>query len=80
MTASSAPIGARIVRAGETTAHLSEHLQQRHHPAAKAFLARKISEGKTPSEARRALKRHLANVVYRRLHAWAETAPAMNPT
>jgi transposase len=55
-------------------------VQQRHHPAAKAFLARKISEGKTPREARRALKRHLANVIYRRLHAWAETAPAMNPT
>lgn len=55
-------------------------VQQRHHPAAKAFLARKISEGKTPREARRALKRHLANVIYRRLHAWAENAPAMNPT
>lgn len=54
-------------------------VQQRHHPAAKAFLARKISEGKTPREARRALKRHLANVIYRRLHAWAQTAPAMNP-
>jgi transposase len=55
-------------------------VQQRHHPAAKAFLARKIREGKTPREARRALKRHLANVVYRRLHTWANTTPAMNPT
>ena len=55
-------------------------VQQRHHPAAKAFLARKIREGKTPREARRALKRHLANFIYRRLHAWAETTPAMNPT
>lgn len=27
--------------------------------------------------ARRALKRHLANVLYRRLHAWAEQTPAM---
>jgi transposase len=53
-------------------------VQQRHHPAAKAFLARKLAEGKTPREARRALKRHLANVVYRRLLAWAETCPAMN--
>jgi transposase len=53
-------------------------VQQRHHPAAKAFLDRKIREGKTPREARRALKRHLANVIYRRLHAWAETTPAMN--
>jgi transposase len=55
-------------------------VQQRHHPAAKAFLARKIHEGKTPREARRALKRHLANVIYRRLHAWAQTTSAMNPT
>jgi transposase len=53
-------------------------VQQRHHPDAKAFLARKISEGKTKREARRALKRHLANVVYRRLYAWAETTPSMN--
>jgi transposase len=54
-------------------------VQQRHHPAAKAFLARKIAEGKTPREARRALKRHLANVIYRRLHTWADTTPGMNP-
>ncbi len=53
-------------------------VQQRHHPAAKAFLTRKLAEGKTPREARRALKRHLANVVYRHLLAWAETCPAMN--
>jgi transposase len=52
-------------------------VQQRHHPQAKAFLARKISEGKTPREARRALKRHLANVVYRRLLAWTQTCPSM---
>ena len=55
-------------------------VQQRHHPDAKIFLARKLREGKTPREARRALKRHLANVVYRRLLAWADTTPAMNPT
>jgi transposase len=54
-------------------------VQQRHHPAAKAFLARKIREGKTPREARRALKRHLANVLYRRLLTWAQNTPAMNP-
>jgi transposase len=53
-------------------------VQQRHHPDAKAYLARKIAEGKTPREARRALKRHLANVLYRRLYAWANTAPSMN--
>jgi transposase len=54
-------------------------VQQRHHPDAKAFLARKATEGKTPREARRALKRHLANVLYRRLHSWANNTPAMNP-
>lgn len=52
-------------------------VQSRHHPDARAYLARKASEGKTPREARRALKRHLANVLYRRLYAWAEQAPAM---
>jgi transposase len=53
-------------------------VQQRHHPQAKAFLARKIAEGKTAREARRALKRHLANVVYRHLLTWANTCPEMN--
>ncbi len=53
-------------------------VQQRHHPQAQAFLARKIAEGKTAREARRALKRHLANVIYRRLLAWANTCPEMN--
>ena len=53
-------------------------VQQRHHPQAKTYLERKISEGKTPREARRALKRHLANILYRRLVAWANETPAMN--
>jgi transposase len=53
-------------------------VQQRHHPQAKVYLARKNAEGKTLREARRALKRHLANVLYRRLHAWAKIAPSMN--
>ena len=53
-------------------------VQARHHPPARAYLARKIAEGKTPREARRALKRHLANVIYRRLYTWAETTPALN--
>lgn len=53
-------------------------VQARHHPEAKRYLARKIAEGKTKREARRALKRHLANVIYRRLLAWADQAPAMN--
>ncbi len=53
-------------------------VQQRHHPQAKTYLARKIAEGKTPREARRALKRHLANVLYRHLTTWANNTPAMN--
>lgn len=55
-------------------------VQAQHHPQARTYLARKIAEGKTPREARRALKRHLANVLYRRLHTWANTTPAMNPS
>jgi len=38
-----------------------------HHPLAQAFIARKRSEGKTWREALRALKRHLARVVFRLL-------------
>src|SRR4051812_8851525 len=54
-------------------------VQAPHPPPARTYLARKIAEGKTPRQARRALKRHLANVIYRRLYAWAETTPALNP-
>jgi hypothetical protein len=50
------------------------HGAGRDDPTAQRYLARKQAEGKTKREARRALQRHLANVVYRRLHAWAETA------
>jgi len=41
--------------------------QARRDDRARAFLARKRAEGKTPREARRALKRHLAVAVYRAL-------------
>jgi hypothetical protein len=44
-------------------------VQARWDPAARAYLDRKISEGKSASEARRCLKRHLANIVYRALTA-----------
>lgn len=44
-------------------------VQARWNPQARAYLARKRSEGKTAAEARRCLKRHLANVVYRALIA-----------
>ena len=44
-------------------------VQARWHPPAREYLARKRAEGKTAAEARRCLKRHLANVVYRALLA-----------
>jgi transposase len=54
-------------------------VQARDDHTGRAFMARKQTEGKTKREARRALQRHLANVVYRRLLAWSQTAlgPAM---
>jgi len=42
-------------------------VQAWHHPPAQAFIARKRAEGKTWREALRALKRHLARVVFRLL-------------
>ena len=48
--------------------------QARRDDRARAFLTRKRAEGKTPREARRALKRHLASVVYRALVLDAEEA------
>jgi transposase len=42
-------------------------VQLRHHPPARAFVARKRSEGKSQREAIRSLKRHLARVVFRAL-------------
>jgi transposase len=51
--------------------------QSWHHPPAKAFVARKRAEGKTWREAIRALKRHLARVVFRLLRTpRAEAAQA----
>ena len=50
--------------------------QARWDPNARAYLARKRSEGKSPAEARRCLKRHLANVVYRAMVADAQALQA----
>jgi transposase len=44
-------------------------VQARWDPAARCYLERKLAEGKSAAEARRCLKRHLANVVYRALIA-----------
>ncbi len=70
----------RLDRGGNRQLNAALHriaiVQARVDPRARAFLERKLSEGKTKREARRALKRHLANVVFRRLHAWAENTLA----
>ena len=42
--------------------------------AARAYLDRKLAEGKSAAEARRCLKRHLSNIVYRALTADTEAA------
>ena len=69
----------RLHRGGNRQVNSALHriavTQARWDPDGQAFLARKLAEGKTSREARRALKRHLApNVVYRPLLAWAEVA------
>lgn len=74
----------RLHRGGNRQLNAALHriaiVQARLSPEAQAFLERKRAEGKTAREARRALKRHLANVVYRRLLAWAPQALGELPT
>lgn len=75
----------RLHRGGNRQVNAALHriaiVQAQWDPAAHAYLARKLTEGKTPREARRALKRHLANLVYRRLRCWAAaTLPAPPPS
>jgi transposase len=43
----------------------------------RTYYQRKLSEGKTPAEARRALKRRLANIIYRHLVKDQQRRPAM---
>jgi transposase len=50
-----------------TALHLIAVCQIRDVSPGQAFYQRKLAEAKTPEEARRSLKRHLANVVYRHL-------------
>jgi transposase len=47
--------------------YIASITQQRHTNQATTYLDRKLAEGKTPREARRAHKRHLANRVIRRM-------------
>jgi transposase len=52
--------------------YIASVTQQRDHEPARAYIQRKTTEGKTPREARRAHKRHLANRVIRRM--WKDEA------
>jgi transposase len=52
--------------------HLMHITQVRGYPPARDYIDRKRAEHKTKREARRAHKRHLANVVIRRM--WADHA------
>jgi transposase len=50
-----------------TALHLIAVCQIRDPSPGQAYYRRKLSQAKTPEEARRSLKRHLSNVVYRHL-------------
>lgn len=69
----------RLDRTGNRQLNCALHriaiTQARLHPPAQAYLARRISEGQSPREARRCLKRHLVNVIFRAMKA---SAPAMS--
>jgi transposase len=57
--------------------HMAAVTQIAHkHSDGHAYYQRKLSEGKTPSEARRALKRKISNAIYARLTADARTRAA----
>lgn len=79
----------RLNRSGNRQLNCALHriavTQGRHHPPARAYLARKQAEGKSRKEALRCLKRHLARTVYRTLSSTAEekmtstTRPVLAP-
>jgi len=66
----------RLNRSGNRQLNCALHriavTQGRCYPPARAYLARKASEGRSRKEALRCLKRHLARVVYRTLRALEE--------
>ena len=71
-----APTHHRLDLAGNrqvnSTLHLMHVTQVRSYPPARDYIAKKRAEHKTKREARRAHKRHLANIVIRRM--WADHA------
>jgi transposase len=69
----------RLSRTGNRQLNAAIHriavTQGRCHPDARAYLQRRAAMGNTSTEARRALKRHLSDIVYRAL--LADTEPAI---
>jgi len=69
----------RLDRTGNRQLNCALHriaiTQARLHPPAREYLARRASDGKSDREARRCLKRHLVNVIFRALHGGT---PAMS--
>jgi transposase len=67
----------RLDRSGNRLLNCALHriaiTQARIHPPAQQYLARLIAEGKTAREARRCLKRHLVNVLFRAMKAGASS-------
>jgi transposase len=61
----------RLSRGGDRQVNNAIHTialsRSLHHPETRAYLNRRISEGKTKREAMRSLKRHLSRTLYRRL-------------
>ena len=69
----------RLARTGNRQLNCAIHriavTQKRCHPEAQAYLLRRTTSGDTPTEALRALKRRLSDIVYRTLLADSATAP-----
>jgi hypothetical protein len=68
----------RLSRAGNRqinrTSHIMAVVQLRHPTKGRAYYDRKVAAGKTPTEAMRALKRRLSDVVYRQMMTDARAA------
>ncbi|HEV8219319.1 MAG TPA: IS110 family transposase [Streptosporangiaceae bacterium] len=69
----------RLSRTGNRQLNCAIHriaiTQKRCHPPAQAYLARRAAAGDTPTEALRALKRRLSDIIYRALLADSTTTP-----
>jgi transposase len=61
----------RLNRGGDRQVNNAIHTiavtRSKHHPETRAYLDRRISEGKTKREALRALKRHISRDLFKRL-------------